>query len=369
MGGMKKISIVLAVFLLMTFFAGGAIATLDPVAEGDFYNSKTGGSGGRGIATGESTVYEDSVSGKLVIKVTENTSFSPAFTVEGWGTDLPSNASDTLVIFKAFLDKPAGRELVPLDASTVDVTQIPGPALEGRDWQQDHDQDGANFWFNTTLKAKLEVSMEFKPIAVADKDHPLEVNTRVIVGSAARNVFHDIPSAALKGQVKDGGSPVAGVEVKLSNATLNYTATTDSGGNYEIKDIFVGDYTLESGTCSKEKSMSLTVGGGWTTQNLDLVARSLDTVSGYVTKDDLPPGPPYPPLFHAIVSNYCTTASDLTDSSGFYSLQMPIGVEITVKAAKWGYVSQFQPATAPESDVNFILPQDCPFCPNGPSQG
>ncbi len=171
----------------------------------------------------------------------------------------------------------------------------------------------------------------------------------------------------ISGTVLDAssGNPVAYADMTLTGLHHAYSATANLQGQFSLN-VHPDVYEVEAQRCDYYPgSESVTVSPGATSQTtIELTARILGTVYGYVTGGFLPPGSP---LFNAIVRNYCTTAYDLTSSNGYYSLQIPTGISILVTAEKSGYVSVSKTVTASSGNpirVDFFLPQDCPRCPN-----
>lgn len=314
--------------------------------KGCFYDNLGDSEGSHGTATGETTVYEDSVTGELVIKVRKNNSVFPAFTVSGRGSNEAEGDGDVRVILKAFIDKSSPTPnfvLVNVSAPSVQVSQVGGTGGPG-DWGYEVKRGSVDFFFNTSASPILEASIDWDPVAGADKGYPLLIDSRIVEKNGPFNITkHYIPSAAMNGQVTDGGSPVVGVEVKLFNGERSYEDTTDSAGNYEIKDILVDDYTLEaSPTCDKEISTSLTVEGGWNSKDLVLVDKPRGTLYGFVT--DAGTGSP---IFDATVKDNCSGDSTTTDGSGHYSFLMVADEQIYATASANNYDSQSKSVTVP----------------------
>lgn len=177
-------------------------------------------------------------------------------------------------------------------------------------------------------------------------------------------------SGTISGTVVDewDGDPVAYADVTLTGCAHAYSVSANSQGQFTLgahSDI----YDVEAERCDYHTgSASVTVSPGAMSQiTIELNKRPLSPVHGYVTGGFFPPGSP---LSNAIVSNYCTTYSDLTDGNGYYVLWIPWDVPIQVTAQKSGYVSVTKTVTVPYgvppiyTRLDFYLPQDCPWCPN-----
>jgi hypothetical protein len=162
----------------------------------------------------------------------------------------------------------------------------------------------------------------------------------------------------LKGYVTDqaGGGAVANAKVRVSNADRTYTTTASSGGYYEVT-VYPGAYTAEAWRCDfKKGSVSVSLWGGWTTQDFALQKKATGTLYGYVT-DGFGKA-----VGGATVRENCDFVTTTTDTNGYYSFTVYADGPTSVSAYKTGYQSQTQTVSVPAGGskrLDFTL--ECSF--------
>ncbi len=128
-------------------------------------------------------------------------------------------------------------------------------------------------------------------------------------------------------------TPIAGARVSATDASREFTATTDANGHYELF-LAAGDYVVTArafGYQADTAPLVTIVAGQTTTRDFHLVALPRFTVSGHVTASE-----DGSPIEGANVLAVGTPVAPVkTDASGAYSLVLPIGT-FTLRASSGG---------------------------------
>jgi uncharacterized repeat protein (TIGR01451 family) len=174
-------------------------------------------------------------------------------------------------------------------------------------------------------------------------------------------VFLDLHvNSVIAGQVIDGGNgePVSGVTIRAENQDFEGQTLTDKAGDYFLP-VIADQYQVSAsafGYYSTTVEGVTAATGLTTTVNLTLTAMPTGTLCGLV--EELGTNLPIP---GAVVRVDGSTISGTTNTTGIYSLTLPIGT-YSITASASGHLERIQAdvmiSPGETTEVNFLLPVD-----------